>query len=217
MYHYEYVTKKEAAPYREEISDIIHEVQDLLRERFTFSYDFIGSSARNMITCDYTTNKGFDFDVNLRINDEDEEFSAEEIKRTLMTAIDRIATRRGYRNCEDSTRVITLKKHASLSNRIEYSCDFAIVNDYIDAKGNKRQQYIRYNKKQRSYVWAEQNDGYGLGKKIEWIKQHNLRNEVLDLYLQKKNRNTNPDKKSRALYAETIHEICQKNGYYLNI
>ena len=26
--------------------------------------------------------------------------------------------------------------------------------------------------------------------------------------------NTNPNKKSRALYAETIHEICQQNGYY---
>ena len=29
---------------------------------FTFSYKFVGSSSRNMITCDFTTNKGFDFD-----------------------------------------------------------------------------------------------------------------------------------------------------------
>ena len=41
-----------------------------------FSFDFIGSSARNMITCDYTTNKGFDFDMNYHINDPDEAFSA---------------------------------------------------------------------------------------------------------------------------------------------
>lgn len=66
--------KKEAAPYRDEFLDIIHEVQNLLRDRFTFSYDFIGSSARNMITCDYKTNKGFDFDMNLHINDDDESF-----------------------------------------------------------------------------------------------------------------------------------------------
>ena len=48
MYHYEYVSRKEAAPYREEFLDIIHEVQNLLRDKFTFSYDFIGSRARKL-------------------------------------------------------------------------------------------------------------------------------------------------------------------------
>ena len=55
MYHYEYVTRNEAKPYRDEFENIIHEVQDLLRDEFTFSYDFIGSSSRNMITFDPTT------------------------------------------------------------------------------------------------------------------------------------------------------------------
>ena len=50
MFHYEYVSKKEAAPYRDEFLDITHEVQNQLRDKFTFSFDFIGSSARNMIT-----------------------------------------------------------------------------------------------------------------------------------------------------------------------
>lgn len=212
MYHYEYVSRKADAPYREEILDIIHELQDLLRDSFTFSYDFIGSSARNMITCDFTTNKGFDFDVNLRVNDDEEEFSAEEIKRMLINAINRAVTRRGFKNCEDSTRVITIKKPVTLSNQIEYSCDFAIVYDYED-KGRKHQQYIRHNKNQRSYTWEEQNDGYHIDRKVDWIKRHGLWNEVLDLYLDKKNYNTNPDKKSRALYAETIHEVCQKYSY----
>lgn len=217
MYHYEYVSRKEAAPYRDEFLDIIHEVQDILRDKFTFSYDFIGSSARNMITCDYTTNKGFDFDVNLHINDDDEEFSAKEIKHDVMNAINTVARPRGYEFCEDSTRVITLKRLSSSRNRIEYSCDFALVYDWIDDNGKKHQQYIRFQKEQGNYVWSDQPDGYRLEKKVQWIKHNGLWEDVWDLYLDKKNYNDNPDKKSRALYAETINEIAQKNGYQAKI
>ncbi|MBR4708265.1 MAG: hypothetical protein IKP29_09440, partial [Pseudobutyrivibrio sp.] len=68
-------------------------------------------------------------------------------------------------------------------------------------------------KNQNNYVWAEQPKGYNLDKKVKWIKDNKLWDEVLDLYLYKKNYNDNPNKKSRALYAETINEICQQNGY----
>lgn len=109
MYHYEYVSKEEASPYREEFLEIIHDAQDLLRDKFTFRYDFIGSSSHNMITCDYRTNKGFDFDVNLHVNDDEEQYSPEVIKKSIIEAINRVARPRGYEFCEDSTRVITLK------------------------------------------------------------------------------------------------------------
>ena len=56
MYHFEYVTKAEAAPVKKELIAIINAVQDLLRDHFTFRFDFIGSSARNMITQDVKSN-----------------------------------------------------------------------------------------------------------------------------------------------------------------
>ncbi len=215
MYHYEYVSRNAAKPYREEFETIIYEVQDLLRDEFTFQYDFIGSSSRNMITCDFTTNIGFDFDVNLHIDGADD-YSPEDLKKVIMRMIDRVAVPRGYANCEDSTRVITLKMKNQFRSRIEYSCDFAIVNDYEDDKGRKHQEYIHFQKNQRRYYWNEQPKGYDLELKVDWIKKQpgNLWDDVLDLYLDKKNNNTNPDKKSRALYAETINEICQQSGYY---
>lgn len=211
MYHYEYVSKEEASPYREEFLDIIHEAQDLLRDKFTFRYDFIGSSSHNMITCDYRTNKGFDFDVNLHVNDDEEQYSPEVIKKSIIEAINRVARPRGYEFCEDSTRVITLKKRSSFSNSIEYSCDFAIVYDWTDNKNRRQQQYIRYQKNQNNYVWADQPKGYGLQNKVEWLKHNGFWNEVRDRYLEKKNTNMNLEKKSRALYAETVHEIYQRN------
>jgi len=213
MYHYEYVTKKEAEPYRAQFLEIIYAVQDLVRDKFTFRFEFIGSSSRNMITCDWTTNKGFDFDVNLHVNDDEEFYSAEEIKLTLMNAINQVAVPRGFSYCEDSTRVITLKMKNPFRSKIEYSCDFAIVYDFED-HGEKHQQFIHFNKKQRSYSWQAQPHGYHLEQKIKWLKEKKLWDDVRELYLDKKNTNTNPDKRSRALFAETIHEICQQNGYY---
>jgi hypothetical protein len=166
-----------------------------------------------MITCDYKTNKGFDFDVNLHVNDEDEEYTPKEIKQSLIRAINKAASRRGFSPCEDSTRVITLKKHSSFTARIEYSCDFAIVYDYTDNSDHKRQQYIKFRKKRNDYVWEEQPKGYRLIEKEAWIRDHKLNNDLRRIYLAKKNKNTNPDKKSRALYAESVHEVCQMNGY----
>ena len=56
MYHYEYVSKKQAAPYKAELIEIINKMQDEVRDDFTFQFTFIGSSSRNMITFDSTTN-----------------------------------------------------------------------------------------------------------------------------------------------------------------
>lgn len=65
MYHFKYVTKAEARKVREKLENLVHEVQDEVRDNFTLQYYFIGSSARNMITYDPATNIGFDFDVNV--------------------------------------------------------------------------------------------------------------------------------------------------------
>lgn len=211
MYHYEYVTRKEAMPYRDEFLEIIHAVQDVLREDFTFKYRFVGSSSRNMITFDPTTNRGFDFDVNLYVNDPEEDYSPETIKSLLMRAIDQVAWMRGFAHCENSTRVITLKKIAlSPFPRIECSCDFAIVHDYTDKRNKKHQQYIHFQKSHNRYLWNEQQKGYDLEVKEKWIKKQGLWNEVLKLYLWKKNNNIGLKKKSRSLYAETINEIHKK-------
>ena len=85
---------------------------------------------------------------------------------------------------------------------IEHSCDFAIV------YGN---QYIRFNKEHQTYIWANQSKGYkGIEKKADILKNHGNKKywqEVRDVYIDKKNFNTDPDKHSRSIYAETINEV----------
>lgn len=212
MHDFIYVTRKKAAPIKEELIELIKEVQDEVREKFTFQFTFIGSSSRNMITQDKKSNIGFDFDVNFEINDEEEEYTPKEIRTNIRDAINKIGPRYGYSYCEDSTRVLTIKKIDYEKSMIEHSCDFAIVNNFTNDDGENDQEYIRFDKKQNQYVWAQQPRGFvGLSEKIDWLKSNDLWGETRDYYIEKKNKNTNPHKHSRSIFAETVKEMYDKN------
>ena len=186
------------------------EVEDLssVRSYFTFRFDFIGSTKRNMITQDIKSNIGFDFDVNIEVNDDDEDYTAADIRNKLRNAITKVSRNYGFTKCEDSTRVITIKKANRWYSTIEHSCDFAVVYG---------SQYIRYNKGSQKYSWELQSKGYiNIEQKADTLKNDKNKkywNEVREVYIDKKNRNTNPDKHSRSIYAETINEVYKR---YLN-
>ena len=210
MYHFKYVTKAELAPFKKELIELIHLVQNDVRDDFTFQYEFIGSVSRNMVTFDPKSNTGFDFDVNLFVNDDEEDYKPGEIKHILMDAFNKHSRKYRYDFCEDSTRVFTIKVKDKKNSKILHSCDFAVVNNY----GENQQEYIRFNKP-HNYAWVEQPEGfYQLPDKIEFCKENGLWTEVRNLYLDKKNNNTVKGKKSRSIFAETVHQICQQNGYY---
>ena len=204
MKQFEYVSREEFVPIKQALIQLINMVQDEIRDRFTFRYDFIGSSSRNMITREVNGNTGYDFDVNIRVNDPEENFSAEEIRKILINGFNKFNRYFNYDYAEDSTRVITIKVKDRVNSRLVHSCDFAVVFDC----GNGRQQYIRFNKMQNSYYWEYQpKEFYQLTERIEKIKKANYWNEVRELYLYKKCTNMDPYKKSRSIFAETIDEI----------
>lgn len=206
MYHYRYATKEETVPVRAELEEIIHKVQDEVRNHFTFSYQFIGSSKNNLITYDERTNIGFDFDVNIFVNDDEENFSPKEIKSILMNAFNRFVCHYGYNPCEDSTSVFTIKFIDRPYSVIKHSCDFAIVYN-----GKKGQQYIRFNKQQNNYTWEYRSKGYkNIDIRTDWLKKNNHWKEVQNTYLDMKNSNTIPEKHSRSIYAETINNLYHK-------
>lgn len=207
MHDFVYVTKRSAQPVKNELIQIIQEVQDIVRPYFTFQPKPVGSSNINMITYDRKSNIGFDFDFDLAINDDDENYSAEEIRNIMRNAIDRVAPKYGYKHCEDSTKVLTIKKVNTFTSIIEHSCDFALVYNCRDG----RKQYIRFNKKNGNYTWEFQGQGFkNLNHKIAWLKHNKLWGELQNYYIYKKNYNNNPDKHSRSILAESINEIYQK-------
>lgn len=211
MYNFNYVSRKKCRYVRTDLEKLIHHVQDEVRNDFTFSYRFIGSADRNMITCDETTNIGFDFDVNLMVNDTGD-LSAKEIRQMLMRAFNKYAEKYKYESAEDGKRVFTIKVIEHKKSKIEHSCDFAIVKDYTDEDGKWYQKYIFFNKKQNKYEWQKQSRKfYELLKKEKWLKGNGFWNCVRSTYLEKKNSNLDKNKKSRSLYAETINEVYRIN------
>lgn len=205
MYNFEYVTKNQAKPVKKELCEIIYEVQDIVRPYFTFQYQFVGSSKYNMITVDKKSNKGFDFDINIVVNHED--YQAYEIRKIIKNAIDKVAHYYGYKYCEDSTSVLTIKKVDRYNSRILYSCDFALVYNC----DNGKYQYIKFNKSSNTYTREYRGGGFkNLEKKIKWLKANNHWGELKQYYLNKKNYNNNPNKHSRSLFAESINEMYQR-------
>lgn len=202
MYHFKYVPRTKYLPLKKEIIELIKEVQYQVRDKFTFQFEFVGSTKRNMITEDARFNIGFDFDVNLTVNN-DKNYTPKEIRTILRIAITNVSRKYGYDRCEDSTRVITIVKISTKNSSILHSCDFAIV------KGNK---YIRFDKKENAYVWASQpKDFINLDKKAKELrKDSEIWKVVKEKYLKKKNENKNHNKHSRSLYAETINEVYDK-------
>jgi len=207
MHNFVYVTQASARPAKNELTQIIHEVQDLVEDYFTFQFKPVGSSSMNMITFDRNSNIGFDFDFDLEINDDEENYTPEEIRHIMRNAIDRVAPKYGYKHCEDSTRVLTIKKVNTFTSQIIHSCDFALVYNCKDG----RQQYIRFNKKNGNYTWEFQGKDFkNLDNKIAWLKQNGYWIELQDYYIDKKNSNDNPDKHSRSILAESINEMYHK-------
>lgn len=158
-----------------------------------------------MITYDKKSNIGFDFDFNIEINNKN--YNPKKIRTIIKNAINQVSYRYGYKNCEDSTSVLTIKKVDKSACKIIHSCDFAIVYNCNDGK----QQYIRFNKKNNNYTWEFRgNKFYGLSKKMKWLKNNHYWGELREYYIKKKNYNKNPDKHSRSILAESINEMYQK-------
>lgn len=208
MYNFKYVTKAEARKVRENLEKLVHEVQDEVRDNFTFRYYFIGSSARNMITYDPTTNIGFDFDVNLEVNDNAGQYSAKKVRQTLEHAFQKVYRKYGYTHFENSKRVFTIKGYNMNSGKVEHSCDVAIVKNFIDEEGIEGQEYIAFDKIRGSYSWEMQTKGFELREKEDFLRKRQAAwDAVRARYLKKKNTNRDKSKHSRSLYAETIKEI----------
>ena len=103
MYNFDYVDPQEEKLVKDELHKIIHEVQNTVKNDFTFQFKLVGSSGINMVTYDRNSNIGFDFD--LEVSEAEKNHTPKEIRHIIKNAIDRTAPTYGYKFCEDSTRV----------------------------------------------------------------------------------------------------------------
>ena len=95
-----------------------------------------------------------------------------------------------------------------------YGCDFAVVR--TTNKGRQQNIVLHKNNNKQIYVWEDRGDYYaGLSERVEFLKKSSKRwNYLRDHYIEKKNTNYCKEKKSRAIFAESVKEACDKFGYH---
>lgn len=212
MSKFEFVSKNEYSPIRNELEEIIKEVQNILRKEFTFQFKLVGSGNRHLITREVNGNKGFDFDYNLILNQYFE--NPKYVKEKIINAINQVIKGTKYDYAENSTTSITIKVKNTKKRLIEHSCDFAIVY-YPDDSEDEYFKYIRYNKKQNQYIWSIRHNSYNIDEKLDWLKENieDYWNELkYDYYLELKNANKDLKKHSFQLFHEAVNNMF--NEYY---
>lgn len=214
MYQYEYVLKEEYLPARNEIQALIHLVQKRVKRHFTFYYQFTETTSQSMITRDFSTNTGYDFEVLFSINNYNN-LPPQRIRNILMWGFCKYSDKFQCEPAEDRKRVITIRFASPDGSHPEilHSCDFAVVTDCTYANGCPYQKLIYFNRKKNIYEWHRKPDAlYVLPDKVKWLKEKDLWTDVKNTYLNKKNRNENPHKKSRSIFVEAVNEVYYGNG-----
>lgn len=220
MSKYEFVNRSEYLPVRNELEQIIKNVQNIIRKEFTFQFKLVGSGNKHLITREVNGNKGFDFDYNLILNHPKSSdgyyLKPKYAKETLIKAFRQVVKGTKYSDPEDSTTSITIKVKDVKNSKIIHSCDFAIIY-YPDDEQYDYYKYIRFNKP-TNYTWEIRNISKNIDVKLDWLKHNvpNYWNLIKEKYLYLKNTNKDKNKHSFQLYYETINNLYneyQNMGY----
>jgi len=181
---------------------IIPKVRRILSSKeITFQCTLIGSASRHMVTRRSDMTKGFDLDYNMFLMKCYED--PKDTKLEVMKAFDAVAPSLGFKHCEDSTTVITLKKVDRAHKRIRYSFDIALLFDDEDDI-----YYIHHDKDNERYLWSPRGGKLHIDKKVQCIQSYynaDVYDVIADDYLMLKNKEQNSEKRSFSLCVEAIN------------
>lgn len=212
---YEYVSRSEYRPIREDLEEIIHRAQKFMRRKYktTFKYRLIGSGKKHLITREIGGNRGYDFDYNLILNTLDERscHNAKVVKEQFLEAFQFAVKGTKYKAPEDSTSVLTIKVVDHTQGRILYSCDFAIIY-YPTEDVDEGYMYLK-NWKNGKYSFEKRNLSHKADYKLYVILEYlDGWKYIREEYLKLKNSNRDPDKHSYILYLEAINNVYNLIG-----
>ena len=196
-------------------SNIINQLVQLINNDSVMEVEahLVGSGARNLIT--QNSNEPIDLDYNLYIADFGDFSSSNEreIKEYVRKQFNIILKRNGWSDCMDSTSVLTTeKRHFTKGNHTEFSIDLAIVFNNRDGWHRLIHDKTGFAALDR-YCWNIVPNSRDLFDKVTDIKDEHLWNEVIDVYLEKKNmylRRQDYNHPSFNVYVETVNQVFNK-------
>lgn len=222
MSEYEYVSKNEYQPVREELEEIIKQVQDIVRATFTFQFKLVGSGGRHLITRIKGGNQGYDFDYNLILNPPKEEnkiWNAKFARTTIKNALEQAIKNTKYNKVSDTKCGLRIKVIDYENSKILHSCDFSVIY-YPDIEDNGSEnednfyKYARLDKSTSNITWEIRNISRNYDDKLEWLKENinGYWDIVKEEYLLVKNSNRDENKHSFQLYLEAVCNVF--NHFY---
>ena len=205
---YEFVSKREYMPIREEIEGIIRKVQKILKKEDknqTFQFILVGSGGRHLITRIKGGNAGYDFDFNLVMNDH---FNWKPtIRETIFEALQKAITGTRFNTIENSTSVITIKQVSKKDKKVIVGCDFSVIY-YPEDDDSGYYMFSRFNKQQNNFTWEIRNASRFSDVKLNCLKENckGIWKDIREEYLKLKE-NDKQNKHSFVLYHEAINNI----------
>ena len=204
-----YVKNSTVKPYRSFSADKMNQVKQMLKAEYNLDSDFylVGSGAKNLVT--QNEKEPFDLDWNLEVYNLNEPTkNAEWLKNTVMNFLNKILEDTPFKNCQDSTAVITSRWVSK--NGLEFSFDIAIL------VRNSVGTFCRmiHDKYLNRYYWNEVPNSNEVYEKVEKLKESGWWADITETYLNKKNmylkRADRENHPSFNVFVETINEVWYK-------
>mgnify|MGYP004650614361 FL=1 len=200
---YSYVNQQIVTNQHNWCMKILNEVQDLLREYFTFDIRLIGSGDKRLVT--QNGDEPFDLDYNLFIKRDKQDLidDPKKIKQLFRNAFKKVLTEnlKPYNHVEDSTSVVTVTVFDKSCN-VRFKFDVAILVDGDDGYAYKLVKNEQY------YIWNRMPYSKDYAEKYLAIKRNNLYPDFKKRYLTLKNMHLSrqDNLKSFSIFLETLNE-----------
>ena len=185
--------------------EILHAVQDEVREYFTFDIRLIGSGDKRLVT--QNSDESFDLDYNIILQKDKKRLldNPKQIKEIFVARFNKVLKEyvSDYTHVSDSTSVITAK--LIHKNRVKFSFDVAII-----VEGDDGYFYRLTNDKNTGrYIWNQVKQSSNYLDKFKALKQRGYWIQFKERYLELKNQHLRrqDDVKSFSIFLETLNEF----------
>ena len=202
---YKFAKQKEVKELEIWCMDILHAVQEEIRDYFTFDIRLIGSGDKRLVT--QNSDESFDLDYNIILQRDKKGLlnNPKQIKDIFVSKFNKVLKEyvSDYSHTSDSTSVITVK--LIRNNKLHFSFDVAIV-----VEGDDGLFYRLINDKTTGrYIWNQVPQSCDFEYKLQEIKENGEWQDFKDRYLDLKNMHLrrNDNIKSFSIFLETLNEF----------
>lgn len=185
--------------------EILHSVQNEIRDYFTFDIRLIGSGDKNLVT--KNEDESFDLDYNIILQRDKKNLlnNPRQIKDIFASRFNKILQPEisDFKYASDSTSVITLK--LVQNGRLQFSFDVAILVENNDGIFYR----LTNDKRSGRYIWNEVAKSKDYLEKFQQLKAQGYWQDFKERYLELKNYHLlrRDNVKSFSVFLETLNEF----------